>query len=800
MGEWIEYRSLVECYLQSGAVGAARATLARVDDQLRRPGPAWPAGHEIEYWTLRLELALLERQLPGKDAPGLSEHLAALLDALKLCRTLDSLPPRVQQRVMLLEVLLCEWEGRDDDLLRRMAPMQIDTLRGWDPTVAVRILLASGRAAERRARPSEAEAFFRRAVAVAGRLEGGPAGAAFTALGRLLLREGRVGEAAPLLHTAHEMHARSGRLRDRIEATGVWAGLRARQGALRDALRLRQEVLRLARGIESGGDETVSRIEIGDLHSQLGEEPEARRHLLLAIRAARRQGAPGLLVRAYIVLAQLRVRHSPEKARIPLALAGRIAVMAPLAAEPEAEFVLRASWVHLARREFGAADEHARRAGELAERCGRIDLLAEARRAAGEIRLGKRQWGRAAAHLREAERTAESAQDACCRARSRVALGRALLCMARSRSERSAALRMQASGLRALASAGIPIDGPPPGHAARAPEPAPRPAGGPRRWARYGITTHNPGFHNELLHVSRIAPSMLPVLIHGETGAGKELVARAVHRLSGRSGRFVVFNAATCRHDLFEAELFGHRKGSFTGAHRDRDGLIVQARDGTLFLDEIADLDPAAQASLLRFLDRGEVRAVGADRPRTVTARIVAASHRRLRRLVERGCFRQDLFYRLAGSEVRIPPLRDRRDDILPLITHFARRAGIDRESLQKVLAPPFLERVIAHPWPGNVRQLAHWVDQLVALLRGGSPPDQVVRMLERGLTESGRSRGRPPQRALPEPSREDLMRILADHGGNISRVARELETYRTHVYRLLRQKGIDVGRYRSAT
>ena len=265
----------------------------------------------------------------------------------------------------------------------------------------------------------------------------------------------------------------------------------------------------------------------------------------------------------------------------------------------------------------------------------------------------------------------------------------------------------------------------------------------------------------------------------------------------------VVFNAATCTSELFEAELFGHRRGAFTGAHRDREGLIAQAHGGTLFLDEAAELGPVAQAILLRFLDCGEVRPVGADAPRTIRTRIVAATHRHLNELVACGRFRQDLYFRLAGTEIHIPPLRARREDVLALTRHFAHERGIPIAVLERFLAAGFGERLRRYPWPGNVRQLRHLMDHLAALLGAGAPEREIQRAVDRALSIAERASSSAPVRSAGGPemreiSRETLLELLKRHGGNISHIARELQTYRTHVYRLLRKRGIDLCRYRT--
>jgi len=217
--------------------------------------------------------------------------------------------------------------------------------------------------------------------------------------------------------------------------------------------------------------------------------------------------------------------------------------------------------------------------------------------------------------------------------------------------------------------------------------------------------------------VARVAPRDVTVLVTGESGTGKERVAEALWRASRRAHRPLVrFNCAALAPELVEAELFGHARGAFTGAVRSRPGLFGEADGGTLLLDEVGDLAPGAQAKVLRVLQSGEVRPVGEERPRTVDVRVIAASHADLKELVARGAFREDLYYRLNVVTLRVPPLRERMEDVPVLarlfLDRFARRFGV-----AKVPPPePLLSRLAAHSWPGNVRELEHALESLVAL------------------------------------------------------------------------------------
>lgn len=219
----------------------------------------------------------------------------------------------------------------------------------------------------------------------------------------------------------------------------------------------------------------------------------------------------------------------------------------------------------------------------------------------------------------------------------------------------------------------------------------------------------------------KAAPTDLPVLIEGETGTGKELMARAIHLFSQRHALlFMAVNCAAISDDLLQSELFGHRRGAFTGATTDRLGLLQAADGGTVFLDEISEISPSMQVSLLRFLQEGEVRPIGSDQTRRCDVRIVAACNRPLRQLVDEGKFRQDLYYRLRGFELRIPPLRERPDDIPPLVAHMIEKYGRLTSRRVAGLTPDAMARLCAFPFPGNVRELETEIRRLVALASDG--------------------------------------------------------------------------------
>lgn len=228
------------------------------------------------------------------------------------------------------------------------------------------------------------------------------------------------------------------------------------------------------------------------------------------------------------------------------------------------------------------------------------------------------------------------------------------------------------------------------------------------------LVGHSPSLRELRRLLDKVAAAPYPVLLCGESGTGKELAARAIHRRSSRArGPFVATNCSALPETLLESELFGHTRGAFTGADRDHPGLFEQAHGGTLFLDEAACLSPGAQESLLRVLETGEVRRVGASRTATVDVRIVAATNENLETSVS---FRRDLFYRLDVLRVNLPPLRERMEDLPLLAEHFLERIARETASPRRRLAPPALAALARHPWPGNVRELENALRRAVAL------------------------------------------------------------------------------------
>jgi len=307
-----------------------------------------------------------------------------------------------------------------------------------------------------------------------------------------------------------------------------------------------------------------------------------------------------------------------------------------------------------------------------------------------------------------------------------------------------------------------------------------------------GLVARDPALGPVIDLLARAAPSSLPVTILGESGTGKEVAARAVHELSDRNGGpFVPVNCGAISRELAEAELFGHERGAFTGAITSAPGAFGAADRGTLFLDEIGDLPAELQVKLLRALEAGEVKPVGAARPRRIDVRVVCATHHDLRARVREGAFREDLFYRLRGVTVELPPLRARPHDILPLAEHFL--------PPRCSLAPDARAALLAHRWPGNVRELRHVV-QLAALLSESpiirahalrfddAPGGWQPRVCEPTSSEEPRSdsavelRGR----TLDELEELAIRSALARHGGNRRAVSAELGIARSSLLRKL--------------
>jgi two-component system response regulator HydG len=296
--------------------------------------------------------------------------------------------------------------------------------------------------------------------------------------------------------------------------------------------------------------------------------------------------------------------------------------------------------------------------------------------------------------------------------------------------------------------------------------------------------------------LQRIASSGLPVLITGESGTGKELIAQELHRLS-RGKAFVAVNCAAIPEALLESELFGHEKGAFTGADREHVGLFESADGGTLFLDEIGELPQGLQPKLLRALESGEFRRVGATRTRSARARIVAATNRDLEDEVRQGRFREDLYWRLNVLHLPIPPLRERPADIPLLAEHLLRAAVLGRPSAPSRISPQAMALLTAYPWPGNARELRNVMERAAALAIADEIriEDLPARILESGQTAVIVSEAAKRQVPLRDVERSYIQEVLRQTGGNKSRAAEILGLDRKTLYRKLEEYGRDDGR-----
>jgi len=315
--------------------------------------------------------------------------------------------------------------------------------------------------------------------------------------------------------------------------------------------------------------------------------------------------------------------------------------------------------------------------------------------------------------------------------------------------------------------------------------------------SRYEIVGNSFAIRQVLERVEKVSPTEARVLITGENGTGKELVARAIHRLSARADRqFVEVNCAAIPSELIESALFGHMKGSFTGAIADRAGKFEQADGGTLFLDEVGDMSLEAQAKVLRALEEGVVTRVGGSKPIEVDVRVIAATNKDLEEEIEAGDFREDLFYRLNVVPIRVPPLRERRDDVPMLVQHFA-----DIMSKREGVTPrKFDESAVAHllelPWPGNVRELRNTVERLMILSSGDAVRAEDVDLLAAG-------RGAAPgvggdilaaetfSDFKDRAERAYILQRLRENDWNVAETARQIDMPRSNLYKKIERYGL---------
>ena len=332
--------------------------------------------------------------------------------------------------------------------------------------------------------------------------------------------------------------------------------------------------------------------------------------------------------------------------------------------------------------------------------------------------------------------------------------------------------------------------------------------------ARYEIVGDSPALRRVLEAVQRAAPTNATVLLLGESGVGKELVARTIHRNSPRAGqRFIQVNCAAIPEELIESELFGHEKGSFTGATEKQIGKFEQGDRGTIFLDEIGDMSARTQAKVLRVLQEQEVERLGSARTIKVDVRVIAATNKNLEEAIQRGEFRDDLYFRLNVIPILVPPLRERREDIPQLVQHFAKRTSEEHNLKPKRFDPRAMEAMQRYRWRGNIRELRNTIERLMIMSPGdvvrvedlpaeirGESSSRLAPVAEPGAS-APQARPEPAGTATPPPGtlrefkeaaeRAFLVDKLRENNWNISKTAEALDTPRSNLYKKLEQYGI---------
>lgn len=302
----------------------------------------------------------------------------------------------------------------------------------------------------------------------------------------------------------------------------------------------------------------------------------------------------------------------------------------------------------------------------------------------------------------------------------------------------------------------------------------------------FGLVGQAPGMVEARRRIAALAPTQVDLLVRGETGTGKEVVARAVHEASGRSGPFVAINCGALPENIFESEMFGHEAGAFTGATRRRIGKLEYARGGTVFLDEIESLPMAQQVKLLRVLQEKTIERLGGNESTRIDCRFVAAAKADLRALSEKGDFRSDLFYRLHVACIELPPLRERRDDIPLLMAHCLRQSAERYKTAPPTPSPAQMARWVTQPWPGNVRELKNLADRLCLGLEPEDPAQALSLSTSPSLVEQ-----------VDRFERQLLAQALADCQGNVGAAAERLQLPRKTLYDKLLRHQLDPARFR---
>ncbi|MGH7827057.1 MAG: sigma-54-dependent transcriptional regulator [Candidatus Binatia bacterium] len=311
--------------------------------------------------------------------------------------------------------------------------------------------------------------------------------------------------------------------------------------------------------------------------------------------------------------------------------------------------------------------------------------------------------------------------------------------------------------------------------------------------------------------VARIAKLDSTVYIHGESGTGKELIAKAIHFASDRRDQpFVALNCAALPETLLESELFGHEKGAFTGALRSTKGLFTQAHGGTLFLDEIGDMPPATQSKLLRALQERQFYPVGGDSPVEVDVRVIVATNKDLQELVQKGLFRDDLFYRIHVIPIQLPPLRERKEDIVPLVDQFLKKFSQQMKKDVRGITPEVLKMMMLHDWPGNVRELENAIEYAVAMtqkdlitencvLQAKSAGAEATKGLSHQKYLNGDEALKPLKDARDAFEKDYLVQVLSITEGNVTQAAKLAGKYRADLYDLLKKHDLSVESFKKS-
>lgn len=743
----------------------------------------------------------------AQSAPGSIALVRAYLgsgaaeDAIECCRRMIAADPRCKGEAQLLLAESLRLSGRIEEATRALDEISESLeshLESERTLIKARIMVETGRYSEcierfgehqdlparcnadivlrgllaesytRLKDLSAARSLFELTISESEKL-GWPEGVANGLMSLALLDriDGHWPRAEGLLLKARETYSRLGLSSQYIRATLNLGLQRLWRGHLSFAEEALREATRLAVEMANTGLESISRTDRGLALVRLNRLNEARQELAQALRLCRRQASPRRVAIAleYTGEYHLTTGNYPRATaalRRALNIANRIA--------PEGDIVpevrRRQAEVALGLEKAEEALEIARDAEERASRLGDRYERATALRVQGQALSELGRDKEASDTLRHALTILEDLGETFERDRILHLLGEPeeeQLCVAESQ---------QATGDSTSKSTFTSSDA----H---------------RLLRRYGMIGKSRALIDLMRETAHIAPLEIPVLIQGETGTGKELLAHAIHKLSKRpKGRMVAFNCATCPADLLDAELFGHEKGAFTGANANRLGLVRSAQGGTLFLDEIGEMREESQARLLRLLDSGEVRPLGSDKTVRVNVRIVAATHADLEDRIRQQQFRRDLYFRLAGIRLVLPPLRHRPGDLRELVEHFV------NEARQKI-RPGFagfseltLRKMENYDWPGNIRQLRLEVHRHAALAHDGVAVTQWTPSSEDQLVWDQLD---PEEASATLKDAARLRQFMLDTPGTTQHLARVLGCSRSHLYRTLRRHGISI-------